>query len=529
MQKSVKPLAVVFALAAPLAGCMSARPSVDNYPAPKVGDDGILVAESEMVPGITGASGVTGTTDDCAGPGVGILVGSSTTGGKYLYDSNGEPCDAAQVLFDGRTRVDSRAADPAIALVFHDPLNPLPTAPVEIPKVESKHTPKKVKAADMASRKPKQPEPGTAIGTPETAPEGGEVSQSLPEPGKVAAAQDNAAPLKRVVEEAPPARPDPLLSTLSSWKNADEATSVRTREADEAARRNLENIAREQRTAQEQETIVALSAKLRERERQIEEEQRRQTETLERAEKSRQQTAAARQEWQQHEAKLQGELEATRERLKQFEMLNNRLQQEKVQKEQSYQNEIKGLTSDLKAAQAQADVSRRTLILQAAAKIAEAEKLAAAAALQERDSQLREATRLKLEADAMMDKALAIQTGTMTASALAEVEPAAGEPQALETVPVAVHAKNQTLENLLESVLKQAAGKAGEWKSDWQLSGKAQYILKEKWSLTAEAPVQQVFDQLAKQVKEAHGISLTFTQFSQSRLVVVTDTPQPGK
>jgi hypothetical protein len=511
MQHRAKPLAVVFALAAQLAGCAAVRPSVDEYAAPQIGDEGILLTESEMLPGVTGAATASGTPDDCAGPGLGIMVGSSTAGGKYLYDSNGEPCDAAKVLFDGRTALDSRAADPTISLSFHDATGPIPPPRAEIPRIDTSVTPPKAEAKVAVAQKPKQPAPGTTLGEPK------------PAPGKLATAADPVIPARRVVKEAPTPKPDPLLTTLSSWRVADNAASARTREADAAAARNLENIAREERTSQEQDTIAALAAKLRERERQIQEEQRRQAETLERSEKNRQQTSAAHQAWQQRESELQAELDATQERLKQFEQLNNRLQQEKSQKEHSYQQEIQGLTSDLKAAQAQADVSRRSLIIQAAAKIAEAEKLAAAAALQERDAQLREATRLKHEADAMMDKALALQSGK--SSALAALEPAADTEQPLETVPVVLHAKNQTLEQLLATALQQAASKAGPWKSDWQLSAAAQYILKEKWSLTAEAPVQQVFDQLATQVKKAHNITLTFTQFNQSRLVVVTDTP----
>lgn len=521
MQRTLRPFTVALALAAPLVGCTSARDSADNFPAPFIGDEGILVAESQMVPGITGAASITGTTDDCGGPGLGVMVGGSVSSGKYLYDSNGEPCDASVTIFDGRTKVDSRPADPGIALTFHDAIGPLPTATGDIPRIDTSIAPLKVKPPVPATEKVKPGTPGSEVGSPK-------VTTAEP-PAQVAPAQDAALPEKRVVAEAPAPKPDPLMSTLTTWQKQDGVTSARAQEAADAASRNLENIAKEQRSTQEQETIAQLSARLRERERQIQEEQRRQAETLERAEKSRQQTAAAKQNWSQRESELQNELDATQQRLKQFENLNNRLQQQKTEKEQVYQSKIIGLTTDLKAAQAQADLSRRDLIIQAAAKIAEAEKLAAAAAMQEQDAQLREATRLKQEADRMMDQALAIQNGQpAAASNLENISPAAGN-LPLEAAPVTIHAKNQTLEQLLANVLTQASAQAGPWKSDWQLSAKAQYILKEKWSLTAEAPVQQVLDQLATQVKDAHNITLTFSQFSQSRLLVVTDTPSNSK
>jgi hypothetical protein len=92
-------------------------------------------------------------------------------------------------------------------------------------------------------------------------------------------------------------------------------------------------------------------------------------------------------------------------------------------------------------------------------------------------------------------------------------------------VPVVLHAKDVPLTELVNQILSQAKPQAGAWTADWQLSGKHQYILQEKWSLTAEAPVAEVFKQLAADVQATHNITLEFNQFQQARLVVITDTP----
>lgn len=469
--------AVLLTTALSAVGCATtSAPTQTVFSAPHANDGGVVVAESFMVPGTTTATDNAGATDDCSGPGLGIRVDSSTSGGNFLYDKNGEPCEAAQTVFNGNSALGSRAADPSIALSFYDQTGPLPDTlgDADVPAIK------------LTSKLYKNAQNPNGVGAP---------------------------------------KGDPLLATLTKWERQDATTVTRIDEADAAAARNLNNITKNARN--DQENQAQLMAKLRERERQVEEERLRNEATLERAQANRATTSAAQTAWQQKENELQAELDATRQRLAQFQQLNQRLTAEKSAKEQAYQNRISSLSSDLKAAEIQSDASRRELVLQAAAKIAEAEQLAHAAQIQEQDSRLREAARLKQEAQTMMDRALAIKAGQgVVVQGVGAPEAA---PMALLQTPVVVHARQQTIQAILDDLLTQARPQAGKWQADWQLSAGAQRLLSEKWSLTAEAPLQDVLSQLQQQVKVADGITLTFTQFTQSRLLVVTDAATTTK
>ncbi len=478
-------------------GCASV-PVTTGFQPPRTGDEGVVIAETTLVSGVSVGNSITGQTDDCSGPGLGIKVDGTTGGDHFLFDKNGEPCEAAQTLFDGRTSANRRQADPSINLTFHDTLGPVPSTsslpglqPIPEIRLKSELLP----ASDIA------PAAGPAT----------------------AAAAGKPVPAKPV--EVAALKPDPLVATLSSWEQQDVIYASRSDEATAAAERNINQISKDIQSGRDQENVAKLMATLRERERQVQEEQRRHQETLERAQSNRDVTVAARNQWQQKEQELQASLTATQARLAQFEELSRRLNAEKAEKEKAYQEQISTLSADLKAAEAQADVSRRELVLKAAAKIAEAEQLANAAQLQEQEIKLREAARLKAEAETMMDRALAMKAGGSVVSSAA-THPAV--PMALMQTPIVLQASNQTLPDILANILNLAAPQAGQWKADWQLSAPLRHILKEKWSLTAEASVQDVLAQLQQQVQAAHGATLVFTQFGQSRLLVVTDATPPA-
>lgn len=491
-------------LALSLAGCMATSGAAPQsvFAPPHVGDGGVVIAESSLVTGVSKGNTVTGKTDDCTGPGLGVTVQTTTAGANYLFDKNGEPCEAAETLFDGRSALNQRQTDPAITLNFHDSLGPVPSRdslpslkPVPEIRLKSELLPNGAAAIEPAA--------GPADGQLELGNKAAPIVPAVP------------------VANAIPAKPDPLVATLNAWDNQDTVYANRSAEANAAADRQIDKISKDIQSSRDQDNVAKLTAQLRERERQVEEEQRRHAETLARAEKNREVTTAARAEWQQKEQELQANLQVTQARLAQFEDLSNHLAADKATKEKAYQDQIANLSSDLKVAESQADTSRRELILKAAAKIAEAEQLASAAKVQEQEIKLREAARLKAEAETMMDRALAIKAGQNVVVDGVGAQPAV--PLALMETPVIVHANGQTLSDILTTILAQAQPQAGQWKAEWQLTAASQYILKEKWSLTAEAPFQQVLAQLQQQVKAAHGIALTFTQFGQSRLLVVTD------
>lgn len=492
MNRAYAHVATVALLGGLLAACAAQTATQSTrFVAPQGGDEGVVIAESRLVPGVSRAASLSGGVDDCVGPGLGIQVGSSTGEKKYLFDKGGELCDGAQTLFDGRLQQNARAADPTIQLTLHDAFGPLPAT-----STASENTLPPLKALPTAHLQ----------------------DEDILDPRAIEPA---AGPAPKTTHREP-VGPDPLVATLTKWRAQDGVSASRSAEADQAAERALAHVVDDVQAKAEAAKAAQLASKLRERERQLEEERRRQAEILSRAEENRAMTESAKQAWDQKETQLQAELAATRQRLAEYQALSSSIASEKAQKEAAYQEKISALSKDLKTAEAQASESRRDLILKAAAKIAEAEQLAHAAKLEEQDIKLREAARLKAEAQTALDHALAMKAGEIvTTDAPAPV----AAPLALMETPVVIHAKDLSLAELLNLVLKQAEPQAGAWKADWQLSGANQYILKEKWSLTAEAPVKQVLDQINAQVKDNHKQTLVFTQFNQSRLLVVTDTP----
>lgn len=459
---------------------------------------GIIIAQSKFVPGTTIATGLI-PAPDCNGPGMGVHVQTTTGSVQDIYGPNAEPCVPSVTLFDGR--FDKRAADPAVGITFLDALGPLTGAhPMgATPRADALPSLPPVPAIQVSSELLKDPlaqvEP--AAGTPPTS-----------------TAQNTLT--------APAQASDPLVSVLSSWQGQSTSRGAYVPdEASAAASRQLTRAVEGQNAARLQEQTTQLLASLREKERALQSEKIHNEQVQKLALESRAQTLAAQQAYSQEQSKLQSQLQATQSRLSELEALNAKLAADKARTQNTYQERIATLSSDLKSAQAQASRSRNELIREAAAKIAEAEQLANAARLSAAEANAREAARKKQEAEDMMARALDLANGKSVVlnDISAPTQPA---PMLLMQVPVALHIKDATPAQILEEVLKQAKPQAGEWKPDWQLPSAQSYILSEKWSLTAEAPVQQVLAQLTAQIKAAHGLTLQFTQFPQSKLLVVT-------
>ncbi|PIZ30670.1 MAG: hypothetical protein COY40_04135 [Alphaproteobacteria bacterium CG_4_10_14_0_8_um_filter_53_9] len=464
-----------------LAAC--AAPKNTGFNVPSAGDEGVVIATTSMVPGVSETRTYTGTPADCDGPGLGIKVEGTTGTEQELYDASGEPCEAAEVMFDGRTPTGSRPADPTIQIGFNDKYGPLPESKMQ--------------------RLPSEPRTGDTF-----------TSGDKP----LLVTVPSAPAMQAQPEHMPAPKPDPLLATLQRWEGVD---NLAARESARAAARDLNNIVENRSANTEENAMLKLQARLREAERRVQEEERRRQEVAKLSSTKRAEAKAELDKWEQEQQDLKAQIMALELRATHFASENQRLAAEKEQQAKQYQAKIGTLSSDLRAAERQAEATRNKLILQAAAKIAEAEQLANAAKLQEQEIKLREAARLKTEAEDMMNRALAIKAGEGM-FAPQDIKPSAA-PMPLSQVPVVLHARDKTLEELVQEILKKAAAQGGEWSSDWQLSKQNNYILNEKWSLTAEAPVAALLQQLAEQVKQTHKINLTFTQFSTSRLLVITD------
>ncbi|MCP5405696.1 MAG: hypothetical protein H6922_05700 [Pseudomonadaceae bacterium] len=473
-------LAIIFA-AAPLAApwALAERIPVDSSAAGA--GEGVVIASTRMGVGPALADPM-GLPADCGGPGLNVMVTSAGEQQRWLYDANGEPCTDATLMYDGGSALGSRMADPAVQIGFIDPLGGLPQAETlpALPRIQ--------------------------------------VSREL------LPAQAAAGPAKTVGAPS-----DLLGDTIKQWQSgltemASDAPRVQTiaqTEATLAAVRELDRQTTSLSTQRDQ--VEALAAQLREKERELAAAEARAKTSKLNSQQQRNLAEATLSKAQQAEQNMRADLRAAQERLATLEAQNKQLAASKARQEKVYEQRIATLGDDLRTAEQKAQASRQELIMQAAAKIAEAEALANAARVAEADAKAREAARLKQEAETMLNRALDLANNkAVIAADLAEATPKAA-PMPLMEVPVVIHATDQTLSDLLASILKQAAPQAGEWKADFQLTTANSYILAEKWSLTAEAPVKALLDNLTAQIKAAHGVTLAFTQFPQSRLVVVTD------
>jgi hypothetical protein len=437
------------------------------------GERGLVIASASFR-AISGTTPHAYPLPDCGGKGLGVVVESVGADRKFLYDQNGEPCQPAVTMFDGQSPLARRGADPAIAITLHDKLGPLHDQPGDrIPHIIVN----------------------------------GDAPAAVPPPAPVAS----------------PA--DPLVSTLTAWRRQDDQEKrlvanhiARETERSAAAARQISRLGQAQARQSQDAQLNTLLGQLRDTERRLQTEQNRHALALAEQSERQNQTQAVLTRWQQDEEQLKDQLNATRQRLAEVEGLSQHLAVEKTRQQKAYEQRLVTLSGDLKAAEAKASESRQELILQAARKVAEAQALADAAKLSEADTKAREAARLKAESDQLLDQALDLSDGRPRG--LPSQKPA---PLSLADTPVVVHLKDQPLDNIVNAILAQAKPQAGEWHADWQLSKEAQYILHEKWSLTAEAPVRALLQNLTAQVQSTHQIRLKFTQFSQSRLLVVTD------
>lgn len=453
---------------------------------PMLVEQGITIAETRMGTVQGAPVDVMGQRRDCFGPGLDVAVTSAGMEKRWLYDSNGEPCNEAMMLFDGATPLGQRAADPAVQIGFLDALGGLPRA-------------------DTLPALPRIVVNSELIGTEALAKNG----------------QPVGAPQQDVT--------DSLTSTLRQWQQGqgdleNQAASDAVMADAEATQAGLRDLDRQvQNTAGAKGKVAAVAAALREKERELAAAEARAKASRANSQQQRALTEAALTKAQQTEQATRAQLQVAKDRLAQLEAQNQKLAATKAQQEKLYQERIATMGQDLKVAETKANHSRQELIAQAAAKIAEAEALANAARVAEADAKAREAARLKQEAETMLARAMDLANNkAVIASGLENATPKAA-PMALLEVPVVVHATNQTLPDLLASIMQQAAPQAGAWKADFQLTTANSFILSEKWSLTAEAPVKAVLDNLTEQIAAAHKVRLVFTQFPQSRLVVVTD------
>ncbi|MFZ2619724.1 MAG: hypothetical protein WAX89_02530 [Alphaproteobacteria bacterium] len=471
-------------LLALLAGCSHApeRELLKGQPfiGAAAGNNGVVMAESRM--GMMAGDVGTLHQTSCDDAGVGVQVHTNSGDKTYAFDTAGEPCGPAQVMFDGRSAADRRAPPPGIHVAFADKLGGIPAETDAPPMIR----------IDMDAN----PNPS---GMPDS-------FAAMGEPARIAYTESNEGP--------------DLEATLKRWSVQTEA------ERDAAGSRELSRLSTGQVLQEHQATIMELQSRLNDKVAQLELTQQDRLAAKIEADKLRAgaqiESAAA----DQQAAKLQAELLEARRRLADVQHRNQTIAHASETERKQYEFRLKQLQADLDVAEQRADKNRQAMVLEAAKKIAEAERLAFAARLAEKDAMEREAARKKAEGDMLMERALQMKQGqTVVVPGLADqigrdVNPL---PIDLADVPVVVNADNVPLNKIMEKMFVDATPLIGKWRVTWQLTEQNRFLLEETWTLNAEASMGEVLDYIQTRVKDLHGVYITFRQFEKSRLFVVAD------
>jgi hypothetical protein len=444
-----------------------------------LGPEGVVVAQTAF-DGMAAADPRSGM--DCDGPGYGVQVQTSTGDEAYVFGADGEPCQQAQTLFDGQNPLDRRLPPPSIHIAFQDHLGAQPSSLATMPRI------------DLTTSAPATPADFAVTGR-----------------------QVSSEPAEQAQE-----RGTNLDAVIAAW-NQDRVLTEKDKLM--ADMRDVRRLSAQQLTQEYQDRILELSAQLREAERQAQQEEWFHSRTRMDMTETQKRAHAVKMSWRQEENRLRTEQEALKNRLAALEELNQRLARNGEEKERLYQKQISQLSGDLKMAEKKADKNRRQLVLEAAKKIAEAERLAFAARMDEKDQLARAAARERQESDLLLQRALDLEAGrAIMAPALAGLGPKDDSIRvALEEAPVVIHAEDKTLKEIVNQLFGKIKPMIGDWQVSWQLAGNHSFLLEETWTLTAEATVDEVMDYIAGQVAETHGVTLHFQQFDQARTFVISD------
>ena len=296
----------------------------------EVGDDGVVVAETQII-GVTDAVSSQLNTGDClSGTGYGISVNTSLENKNYLFDKNGNPCEASSTIYDGKLMVNKRAADPSVAITFVDKHGS---------RVEE--TTNEVLVIEVK----------------------GEKVEALP------VDEDMVAKVREVQAT------NTLENTINQWQDETEHSRV-LKDAEKllAEYRNLNRMNSNELLRAHQEKIEHLMARLRQKEQELDAQKGYQKSLTVRLNSEQTQSEAERIALEQQERKLRSQLDQMSQRAREAAAINRNLREDKAEKEIVYKQRLSTLNKELQIAEVQAETARQELVLEAAKKIAEAER-----------------------------------------------------------------------------------------------------------------------------------------------------------
>ena len=469
---------------------------------------GILVAESQVIEYTPSQA----SYKDCDNTlPLEVAVESTTSRYAELYESATEHCGHAEVLFDGKTPKGQRTADPSIQIAFQDYKGG--------PRDQSK----KEKNIIIALEGDDPVLPSEFTLKPET------------QAAKVQIARHEA---------------DSFTKTVESWQeNRERALILKESETLLAGVRDIGRMNDTAIIAEHQKEIQRLLARMRDLEKTKDMKQARNEEALTALDKTRLQAEGHRRQQEQEHSHLRSKLEEQAAKILELEKRNQSLDYQMVRKQGVYEQQLERLSMDLKIAETLAEKGRQELVLEAASKIAEAERLAFAAKMQEKASMEREAERLRDEADSLMTRAHTLSGGrqivipgltplSKSVFNRAETRTLSGTTALinewtdlpltdrdgrlrLEDVELAIYEQDKTIPEILDNVFAAINMRAPGWQAQFELPDHKLYILEEKWTIAAESRLDELLGYIATRVEAEHGLQLSFQQVDGSQLLLV--------
>lgn len=507
--------------------------------------DGTVVAQGQLVGQKNGVSNA-GTPSDCDGQSVGVKVTGATADNHYLFDKNGQPCQAADVLFDGSNPINQRAPEPGVQINFHDRFGPRPDnadAQTQLPPLTPLVT-------AIGNKNAASPEALAGAGVPKPAQNPDVMPKDV---ARMADSLRKGGPAT-ATSGATGGPSDALSQVIGDWKSAD-ARNRLLQESEQimADARSANRIASMDELQKQQDKILQLTALLREAQHQAMTEQQQHNMAVEKAQQSQAQLDATRAQSDQQTTTMRTQIEALQQRIKEFDRYNKRLEQQHETLQQAYQAKIAELSADLKASQTQADANRQAAILQAAQQISDAQRLALAAKVSQRKALEQQALELQKEAEALSQKANNLPDKLPDNMSPNGVDPAykkmaknlvadkdmqnlarivvdgRNATDSLQTAKITLHEENTPLGDIFTHILKDVEPYLGEWQISWQLSPQNLNLKNEKWTVAAETSFNDFVSYVVQKVQQAHGVRLKFQVFGDNHLIVVSeDKPARG-
>lgn len=473
-------------------------------------DSGVVIAESEFV-GKRYATDTDGSVSDCSeGVGLGIRVESTLSSSSYIFNKQQEVCKKADVLFDGDLEVNRRTADPSVNITFTDKYGSISKLN-NIERIAATSTVLSDSSNDY------------------TANDGVGFAQ-YSQMGLLDADYERLRASEEVNKQQ--ATFEAILKGSLQAEEEKEQTLA-------AARAVVRNeIAEKSEELEDQKDLALLKSKL------AQDTAASSLEKLAQANinltETQKELNALKISKQVQENNYQEKLELLEQRVADYARLSLMLKRENERLAQTNKTANNFIENDLATAEKDADAARYATMLQMAEGISVDEKLARALEDSQKKALERKSQRLQTQADTLAHHAQADRVFNKDMQDVYEalqnnMQPAfegkiarvvgvdVNQEPDLSHVQLLLKEDNRSVDAILNEILADVQPMLGTWKLDWKLASHNLQIKDEKWNITAETTLFELFDYIKNRVKEIHGVDLKIDFYDEQRKILITD------